>query len=130
LHWREGRAWAVELSGPVASQGYLGLTLLWMERAGFKLGGTGSRIAVVGRRPTHSLPPIPRDWSAVAPLLLVAWKTGGTVAGADLSAPHPDRAIERLLGSVGLQLSYSAQGEIGITGTPRGGLSASARECP
>ena len=33
-------------------------------------------------------------------LLLAAWKTGARVAGVDLEADHPDRAVVRLMRSV------------------------------
>jgi 3-phosphoshikimate 1-carboxyvinyltransferase len=61
---------------------------------------------------------VPGDWSSLGYLLLLAWASGGAVAGADLAAAHPDRAMVRLLR------------ELGVSGVPAAGVRATAAECP
>jgi 3-phosphoshikimate 1-carboxyvinyltransferase len=130
LYRREGRAWTVELDGPVASEGYLGLTLTWLLRTGFTVERRGHALSVTGWREPPSPPLIPGDWSSLGYLTLVAWRTGGTVLKADPEAAHPDRAILRVLGEVGLTVREVEKGELSITGDPTRGFTVSGHECP
>jgi 3-phosphoshikimate 1-carboxyvinyltransferase len=129
LALREGRPWTVETAGSIASAGYLDLTTAWVRRAGFDVETAGTSLTVSARELPVELPSIPGDWSSIAYLLLVAWKSGGAVERVDLTAPHPDRAVVRLFESVGLSLQVSGH-RAHVTGTLRGGLRASAAECP
>jgi 3-phosphoshikimate 1-carboxyvinyltransferase len=98
---RDGGAVAVEAMTPVASAGYLELTLSWMARAGVTVVREGARF-VVARVAPQPLPAVPADWSSIAYLLLAAWASGGVVEDVDLTVDHPDRAIVEYLAAVGL----------------------------
>jgi 3-phosphoshikimate 1-carboxyvinyltransferase len=126
---RERRTWTVVLEGPVASAGYLDLTVQWLEAAGFALQRDAGSIAVTGHRPVSALPTIPGDWSSAANLLLIAWRSGGQVVGVDPHVSHPDRAVLRILSDVGLETTAAEDG-MRVRGEPRAGLHASAKECP
>jgi len=131
LNRREGRAWTVELDGPVASEGYLDLTLDWLARTGFAVERRANALAVTGWTEPERPPAVPGDWSSLGYLLVVAWKSGGTALRADLDAAHPDRAIVRILRDVGLTVEpVGAAGEVAVRGVPRSGLTASGAECP
>ena len=130
LYTREKRAWTVELDGPVASEGYLGLTLAWLKRSGFTVERKGHALSVTGWSEPAVAPRVPGDWSSLGYLLLVAWRCGGTALRADLTADHPDRAIARILGEVGLTVEEVAPGEVAVRGTPVRGFTASGEECP
>jgi 3-phosphoshikimate 1-carboxyvinyltransferase len=127
---REGRAWEVELQGPVASTGYLEVTTRWLATAGFRVTTKGGRHSVASGEPPRSLPALPADWSSGAYLLIAAWRSGGTVAGLDPRATHPDRAIVQLLGEVGLEVHCSADHTWTVKGNASAGLRASAADCP
>ena len=129
LHRRTGEAITVEWSGEMASAGYLDLTAEWLARSGFQLKRERSSVAIAGHDGREGLPPIPGDWSSLGYLLLAAWRSGGAVADVDIQAPHPDRAIARVLQEIGLSLSASPQG-VRVTGEARAGVRASGRECP
>lgn len=127
---REGRAWSVALTGEPASLGYLDLTLWWLEKGGFDVSRSGQDVTLRFAREVSSLPPVPGDWSSLGYLLVAAWRTGSAVEGVDPGAAHPDRAILRILGEVGLTVSTTPGGETKVTGVPTAGLSASGEECP
>lgn len=130
LERREQRAWTVELVGPTASAGYLELTLSWLQRAGFSIVRTANELTLSGWQRPEAPPRVPGDWSSAAYLLLVAWRCGGEVLGADLTAEHPDREVVPLLRGLGLTVEPGPSGGLTVRGAPRGGLSASARTCP
>ncbi|MBX5481054.1 MAG: 3-phosphoshikimate 1-carboxyvinyltransferase [Myxococcaceae bacterium] len=91
----EHAPWRVELRGPVASAGYLDLTLQWLRAAGAQVMESGQNVLTVdatGQRPA-ALPAVPRDWSSAAYLLLIGWKLNRPVEDLPWAAPHPDRAI-------------------------------------
>ncbi len=125
----ERRAWSVESAGPVASRGYVDLTLRWLRRAGFVADVRGDSVCVQAGARVAAFPTLPRDWSSGAYLLLAAWRGGGQVVGLDPEEPQPDRAVLRILGEIGLAVSREAGG-LGVTGTPSEGVRASAAECP
>ncbi len=87
-----GRSCEVELVGPVASRGYLDVTVRWARLAGFELDETGSRIGVVRHRAIDALPPVPTDWSSLGYLLLIA-RASGSEVDVRGAAEHPDRAV-------------------------------------
>jgi 3-phosphoshikimate 1-carboxyvinyltransferase len=126
---RDRQPWTVHADGPVASAGYLQMTIRWLRAAGFEVPSQGNDYVVSLQRPPSALPPIPRDWSAGAYLLVAAWRSGGSVAGLDITADHPDRAIVRHLQSVGLEVAARPD-SITVTGSPSSPLRASAREAP
>lgn len=130
LFLREGRTWTVELVGPTASMGYLDLTLQWLERMGFATERRARSVAINGWAEPSSPPSIPGDWSSLAYLLLVAWRTGGTVARVDLNALHPDREILRVLEQAGLTVEQRGDDELAVTGEVSSGVSASGAKCP
>lgn len=126
---RQNRPWEVRLLGAVASEGYLAMTVEWLERAGFVVARDGGRYSVK-KGATPSALAVPGDWSSLGYLLLCAWKTGSVVSGADLQAAHPDRAIVRVLGEVGVDAVRAADGKLRVTGAPVRGVRASGKECP
>lgn len=130
---REQRPWSLRLRGAAASEGYLAMTLGWLERAGFGVSSTeerGYRIAPPRLRgaPAQSLQ-VPGDWSSLGYLLLCAWRTGGLVAGVELGSPHPDRAVVRILAELGVRLEQRPEG-VAVQGAAEAGLRASGLECP
>jgi len=127
---REGRPWTVELEGPVASEGYLGLTLAWMLRTGFTVERQGHALTVREWREPPTPPQVPGDWSSLGYLLLLAWRSGGTVLRADLEAHHPDRAMVRVLKDVGLSVREVSPGELSVRGEAVRGFTASGEDCP
>ncbi len=120
----------VTLRGPLASAGYLDLSLRWLQRMGFSATRCGDGITVGPGVPPAAAPPIPADWSAAGYLLLLAWTTGGSVVGLDRDEAHPDRAILTLLEDLGLRLGHGPGDRIEIAGKAKGGLVADARRCP
>ncbi len=127
----------IELDDHAVSEGYLELTLRALRQAGFRLERLRSSLELLGwDAPSWEAqgakpPEIPRDWSAIGPLLLIAWKTGGSVAGLDLAESHPDRAIVEHLRSVGLDVSRdNGVGETRVVGQLRRGFRASAAKTP
>ncbi|MFL5318657.1 MAG: 3-phosphoshikimate 1-carboxyvinyltransferase [Myxococcaceae bacterium] len=122
---RERREWSVQLEGPLASAGYLDLTVHWLRRAGFSVVENGPRLSV--RPPTALTPPftIPSDASSAAYLLLLAWRSGSTIEN-PAEANHPDAAIRNLLAGVGLSVHHGAA----VTGAATSGLSCSIAAFP
>ncbi len=126
---RSGQPATVAIGGPVASSGYLELTLRWLDAFGFR-----ARRDLPGEITIESVcapavaPPIPGDWSSIAYLLLVAWRSGSTVERVDRGAPHPDREILSVLDSIGVRVTGGA--EAAAHGEATGGLAVSGRICP
>lgn len=127
---REGRAWAVELDGPAASEGYLDLTLHWMERAGVSVQRSGPRLEVSPTRGPVRRGPVPGDWSSLGYLLPIAWRTGGRATWVDLDVAHPDRFIVDVLRQAGLTVTVDDHGNASVSGQARGGVHASGQVCP
>ncbi|MHB8418089.1 MAG: 3-phosphoshikimate 1-carboxyvinyltransferase [Myxococcales bacterium] len=126
----EGRRWAVELEGPVASGGYLELTLRWLARMGFGVEREAARFTVAaGARPA-AVPPLPRDWSSAGYLLLTAWRSGGAVCELDSASEQPDRGLLRYLEEIGLTVTSRAPGTLEVQGDARAGVRLSASDCP
>jgi 3-phosphoshikimate 1-carboxyvinyltransferase len=73
---------------------------------------------------------MPGDWSSLGYLLLIAWKTGGSVERADPSSAHPDQAILRLIQPTGLTPVPGPDLTMRVEGQARAGLVASGKECP
>ncbi|MDY7231623.1 3-phosphoshikimate 1-carboxyvinyltransferase [Hyalangium rubrum] len=130
LYLREKRPWSVEIQGPLTSAGYLELTVTWLRRFGFTVEETASRFSVTGYQPSPSAPPIPGDWSSLGYLLLIAWRTGGSVERADPSSAHPDQALLRLIQPAGLTPVPGPDLTMRVEGQARDGLVASGKECP
>ncbi len=130
LQRRENRPWTVELTGPTASEGYLDLTLSWLERCGFTLSRTPTSLTLTAWQPPKTPPLLPGDWSSLGYLLCIAWRTGAKVHGIDLKAAHPDRAVLRHLGAVGLTHRQVGPLALEVSGAVAGGLEADASECP
>lgn len=87
-----GRPCEVALEGPVASRGYLDVTLRWARAAGFELEAARELIRVVKHAPVDALPPVPADWSSLGYLLLIALASGSEVE-LEGAGEHPDRAV-------------------------------------
>ncbi len=130
LQRRERRPWTVRVKGPMASEGYLALTLSWMEKAGFRLSRADGNCSVHGWSEPAVAPRIPGDWSSLGYLLAVAWRSGGTVEGVDLEAAHPDRELVSLLRSVGLTVASPQPNSLTVSGVATGGFTATAARCP
>ncbi|XXF81121.1 3-phosphoshikimate 1-carboxyvinyltransferase [Myxococcaceae bacterium GXIMD 01537] len=131
LFLREKRPWSVEIQGTLTSAGYLDLTTSWLRRFGFTVEESGGKLTVAAYTAPPSVPSLPGDWSSLGYLLLVAWRTGGLVERADPSSAHPDQAILRLLGQVGLEIAPGPDAHtLRVTGQPGKGLTASGKECP
>ena len=131
LALREGRSFSLELLGEPASRGYLNLTTSWLRRAGFIVAGDGRVIEVSGGQPASAERLcVPGDWSSIAYLLLIAWRSGGAVANVDVSALHPDQAILPVLQEAGLEVVVGEDHRIAVAGTASRGVSVSGQECP
>ncbi len=130
LFLREHRPWSVEIQGTLTSAGYLELTVSWLRRFGFTVEETPSKYTVTAHQPSKSAPPMPGDWSSLGYLLLIAWKTGGSVERADPSSAHPDQAILRLIQPAGLTPVPGPDLTMRVEGQARAGLVASGKECP
>jgi len=127
---RERRPWTVSLAGGLASAGYLELTVHWLRRCGFLVSKGEGRWTVEGHAPPAAWPAVPGDWSSLGYLLLLAWRSGGRAARVDLQAPHPDRAVVRVLRGLGLRVEVDPQGEATVQGRATSGLDADGAECP
>jgi 3-phosphoshikimate 1-carboxyvinyltransferase len=112
---------SLTIDGPIASAGYLDLTVRWLEDAGFAF--SGSRLhAVTPHAPTR---PIPGDWSSLGYLLLIAYATGHQVASVGDPSLHPDGAILGAFAQAGLRLHGNT-----LIGSLKNGLDVSAHEMP
>jgi 3-phosphoshikimate 1-carboxyvinyltransferase len=130
LFLREHRPWSVEIQGTLTSAGYLELTVSWLRRFGFTVEESASKYTVTAHQPSKSAPPMPGDWSSLGYLLLIAWKTGGSVERADPTSAHPDQAILRLIQPAGLTPVPGPDLTMRVEGQARAGLVASGKECP
>ncbi|WP_199242999.1 3-phosphoshikimate 1-carboxyvinyltransferase [Vitiosangium sp. GDMCC 1.1324] len=130
LYLRERRPWRVEIIGPLTSAGYLELTVSWLRRFGFTVQEHDGRFEVSGYRAPERTPAMPGDWSSLGYLLLISWRTGGSVERADLSSAHPDQALVQLVERAGLKAVPGPQDTLRLAGTARDGLVASGKECP
>lgn len=127
---RTGRACAVEHGLPLASPGYLALTLSWLERAQVRHTYAGAVITIDAIAPCAALPTVPADWSSVGYLLLAAYASGGAVERIATDTEHPDRAIVPYLASVGLELVIDDEGHTRVHGQANGGLVVRAGGSP
>ncbi len=127
---REGRPWAVEHEGPMVSRGYFELTVDWAARCGVPLERRPGGVLVWPAEPRAAVPPLPRDASSLAYLLLLSWKSGACVTGLSSSEPHPDTAMLDHLAALGLSLEPLEAGTLRVVGRARGGLRASAAAAP
>ncbi len=130
LNHTQQRPWSVELAGPLASPGYLDLTLGWLRRTGFAVETREARFTVTSAPRPQAAPTVPGDWSSLGYLLLMAWASGGRVARVDPTADHPDRRILSKLEAAGLRVESTPEGTYEVKGTARAGVEASAAECP
>ncbi len=130
LFLRERRPWSVEILGTLTSAGYLELTLTWLRRFGFTVEESASRFTVTAYQAPETAPAMPGDWSSLGYLLLVAWRTGGSVERADPGNAHPDQAILRLVQPAGLTPVTGPELTMRMEGKARAGLVASGKECP
>ena len=92
----------MEILGTLTSAGYLELTVSWLRRFGFTVDERDGRFEVSAYRAPERTPAMPGDWSSLGYLLLIAWRTGGSVERADLASAHPDQALVRLVERAGL----------------------------
>lgn len=123
---REQRPWRVEVAGPMTSPGYFTLTVAWLERAGFVVSRLPNGLRIErGPVATPALE-VPGDWSSIAYLLMISWRSGGSVTRLDFDASHPDQAVVQCLENVGLMVSAAGR----VSGTPVRGVTASAAACP
>jgi 3-phosphoshikimate 1-carboxyvinyltransferase len=126
-----GKPCRLDLDGPIASTGYLELTLDWLQRMGFTVLSDDRSHAVTARAPSLAQrAEVPGDWSSLGYLLLLSWASGSHVARVDLSAKHPDRAVAWNLEALGLTLRSPVSGLMVVEGKPLGGLDVTAKECP
>ncbi|MFY0576420.1 3-phosphoshikimate 1-carboxyvinyltransferase [Cystobacter fuscus] len=130
LFLRERRPWRVEITGTLTSAGYLELTVSWLRRFGFTVEERDGRFEVADYRAPERTPAMPGDWSSLGYLLLLAWRTGGSVERADLGSAHPDQALVRLVERAGLRAEPGPNATLRLVGEARDGLVASGKECP
>ncbi len=122
---------SVTVRGPIASAGYLDLTLSWLSRMGFSwIREPNGALRVLSVRAPSVAPPIPGDWSAIAQLLLIAWASGGSVSHVDLAAAHPDRAVLAVLAEAGLTVDLRDPMHVSVRGAASSGVRASGQDCP
>lgn len=125
--FREHLSVEVVLEGALASEGYFALTRSWVERCGsFDVTGTASGLVVKANGAEPVLPPVPGDWSSIGYLLALSWVSGLSIARVQRESGHPDELALTHLASVGLTLTDDHR----VIGTPRGGLSVDASQCP
>jgi 3-phosphoshikimate 1-carboxyvinyltransferase len=129
LSHREGRPWCVDVEGELASPGYLDLTLHHLAGAGVKVTRSGAAFEVSAVAPHDERRPLPRDWSSLGYLLVMAWKTHSRVAGLDIHAVHPDRVVLEHLARVGLKPQIGGK-YAEIAGNPCAGLRVSGLASP
>ncbi len=120
---------SVTIEGPLASAGYLELTVHWLRAFGFTVDARSGSFTVGHFAAVASPPSIPGDWSSLTVLLPLAWKYGCAVEGAELDALHPDRRFATCLEDAGLSLVGTAQ-RLEVKGVLRRGLSVDASRCP
>jgi 3-phosphoshikimate 1-carboxyvinyltransferase len=125
----DGRPREVAVNGPLASEGYLALTVRWLEAFGFRLARAGGVTSLLGWTAPTAAPTLPGDWSSLTVLLPLAWRSGARVARVALSSGHPDEAVVRHLASVGLSLVDDG-GAHRVVGQPRGGFDVDVAVCP
>ncbi|MBL8919354.1 MAG: 3-phosphoshikimate 1-carboxyvinyltransferase [Myxococcaceae bacterium] len=127
---REGRSpVTVEIDGAATSAGYVALTVAWMSRFGFVVGGGENRLVVTGWRAAPAPVELPGDWSSLTYLLPLSWRSGVGVRQVDLTAAHPDRAFATLVEAAGLRLE-TREGLTWVRGALRCGLEVDASVCP
>ncbi len=132
-----GGACIVRVGGQLASDGYFALSREWLAAFGFVARNEGTKwlVASTGKQEARR---IPGDWSSIAYLLPLAWKSGAWVARVDLRAKHPDRAVVDALASIGLRVTprpaqtpkAADSNEVRVVGTPTGGLDLDAAKTP
>ncbi|HET9450670.1 MAG TPA: 3-phosphoshikimate 1-carboxyvinyltransferase [Aggregicoccus sp.] len=130
LWLRERRVWSVELEGALTSPGYLELTLTWLQRFGFQVLREPGRLSITGYQPPSQLPALPGDWSSLGYLLLVAWRSGGSVERADPHSAQPDQALLDIVREAGLRVLAPAPGQLRLEGEAQRGVRASGARCP
>jgi 3-phosphoshikimate 1-carboxyvinyltransferase len=124
-----GHATTIEAVGPIASEGYLAMTLKWLRAAGVRVEVEGGCHRVLAVQKAGPLPAVPSDWSSIGYLLLAAWASGGWVEKVDVDASHPDRAIIAQLASVGIIVEL-ADGRARVHGQAHGGLDFDVASAP
>lgn len=129
LSAREDRPWTLTLTGPLASGGYVDLTVDWLRRAGFTVESDG-RSWSVRRQQAPSGFQVPGDWSSLGYLLALAWKTGGRVLRVALDSVHPDREMVEVLRRAGARVEPDGPETLRVQGPLQGPLTASGRHCP
>jgi 3-phosphoshikimate 1-carboxyvinyltransferase len=130
LFLRERRPWRVEILGTLTSAGYLELTVSWLRRFGFTVNERTGHFEVADYQAPEQTPSMPGDWSSLGYLLLLSWRTGGSVERADLGNAHPDQALVRLVERAGLRAEAGPDSKLRLVGEARDGLVASGKECP
>ncbi|MEW5739422.1 MAG: 3-phosphoshikimate 1-carboxyvinyltransferase [Myxococcota bacterium] len=125
----DGRPREVLIEGPLASEGYLGLTRRWLAAFGFTVEVFEGETRLTRWARPHATPVIPGDWSSLTILLPLAWRTGAHVTRLARGTGHPDEAVVAHLASVGLSLV--TDGDLHrVTGALRGGLDVDVSRCP
>jgi len=130
LFLRERRPWSVELAGALTSEGYLELTVSWLQRFGFQVLREPGRLGITGHQAPAQLPALPGDWSSLGYLLLVSWRSGGSVERADPGSAQPDQALLDIVREAGLHVLTPAPGQLRLEGRAQRGVRASGARCP
>lgn len=125
-----GEASRVVVEGPLTSAGYLELTVRWLEHGGFVVRRDDSGFEVLAGGARRALPAVPGDWSSLGYLLLLAWRSGATVARVAFDTGHPDEFVVELLRGAGLEVRAGSDGRATVQGQPTRGLEVDAERCP
>jgi 3-phosphoshikimate 1-carboxyvinyltransferase len=125
-----GRSSRVVVEGPLTSVGYLDLSVRWLRQGGFEVRQAGAGFEVGPGSAPAALPPAPGDWSSLGYLLLLAWRSGASVARVAFDTGHPDEVLVEVLQAAGLALHLGGDGRCSVSGTPRSGVDVDAERCP
>ncbi len=119
----------VELGpGPVASRGYLDITVRWARAAGFELDDGERAIRISRHTATATLPDVPPDWSSLGYLLLMAHASDSRVP-APHKKDHPDASILEHLRTAGLAIDERA-GHFTLSGELKRPLDVAVSQAP
>jgi 3-phosphoshikimate 1-carboxyvinyltransferase len=118
------RPLALELSGPIASEPYVELTVRMLRRAGARIERRGAWFRVepgFGRAGDPLVAPV--DWSGAVPMLAAAPLIGRAVhvPGLLLQSDHPDAAFARVAEALGMELAARDGGVVASGRVSRGG---------
>lgn len=125
-----GQSCEVRWQGELASEGYLALTIDWLEQTGFTVRSLANGARLESWAASQRFPQVPLDASGLGYLLLLAWPSGSEVVTKPSPSQHPDLAMRGFLSQVGLTVEDTALGRVRVHGAARNGFTADAAKAP